>query len=47
MMIRIDGHKFSKFTGGLQRPFDQNFHHCMVITLGALMKEYSADLGYT
>jgi len=29
-IIRLDGHKFSKFTRGLKCPFDDNFSQAMI-----------------
>jgi len=46
-IIRMDGHAFSKFTRGLKRPYDYNFHQAMVNTTKALMEEYEANTGYT
>jgi len=46
-VMRIDGHGFSKFTKGLNKPFDLNLHQAMIDTLLDLVKEYRPDLGYT
>jgi len=44
---RIDGRAFSKFTRGLQRPFDARISRCMIETAKHLVAETNADLGYT
>jgi tRNA(His) 5'-end guanylyltransferase len=47
IIVRIDGHKFSKFTKGLKRPFDYIFRKAMELTTIDLVKEYGAYTGYT
>ena len=46
-VMRLDGHGFSKFTRGLHKPYDYNFHKAFVNTASLLMKEYHADTAYT
>jgi tRNA(His) 5'-end guanylyltransferase len=45
--VRIDGKNFSKFTKGLERPYDERLSRLMVATTTALVKEYNATIGYT
>ena len=47
LVVRLDGHKFSKFTKGLTKPFDTNFNLAMRKTVEILMKEFQAICGYT
>lgn len=44
---RIDGRGFSKFTKGMTRPFDAEFHACMVATTSYLVEKTNAVIGYT
>jgi tRNA(His) guanylyltransferase len=44
---RIDGRGFSKFTRGMVRPFDAEFHACMVATASHLVEKTNAVIGYT
>ncbi len=44
---RIDGRCFSRFTEGMQRPFDRNFVEAMVRTTMDLVAETQALIGYT
>lgn len=46
LMARIDGKCFSKFTKGLERPFDIRFVNLMVATTKYLVEESEALLGY-
>jgi tRNA(His) 5'-end guanylyltransferase len=46
LMARIDGKCFSKFTKGLQRPFDERFVALMVATTEHLVEQSEALLGY-
>lgn len=46
-VMRLDGHAFSKFTGGLKKPYDYNFCQAFINTAIALIKEYKADTVYT
>lgn len=45
--IRLDGRSFSKFTKGLERPYDENFSKLMIETTKFLVKELDATIGYT
>ena len=47
LIVRLDGHGFSKFTKGFLKPFDKYLHQAMVYTTGDLISEYSACTGYT
>lgn len=47
IIARLDGRSFSKFTKGLERPFDRNFSECMIRTTKILMEETNANCGYT
>jgi len=47
MCVRIDGHKFSKFTKSLNKPFDNVFSVAMIETTKDLLKEYQCSIGYT
>ncbi len=44
---RIDGKCFSKFTKGLNRPFDKDFSDVMLATTRRLVEETGAVIGYT
>jgi len=46
-VMRLDGHGFSKFTRGFDKPFDERIHQAMVLTTGELMKTFNAMAGYT
>jgi len=46
LILRIDGHKFSKFTKGMKRPQDKVLRESMVKTTKALCKEFGAVTGY-
>lgn len=49
-VVRLDGHRFSKLTKHLNKkedPFDRNFIRCMVLTMNDLVKEFTAQTGYT
>lgn len=45
--VRLDGRAFSKFTKGLERPFDHKFAHCMQETTKYLIDITNARVGYT
>jgi len=47
MIIRIDGHKFSKYTKGMKKPFDEIFSKAMELTTIDLVEEFTAYTGYT
>lgn len=44
---RIDGRGFSRFTKGLELPFDADFRRAMVDTTRFLVEQTNARLGYT
>jgi tRNA(His) 5'-end guanylyltransferase len=44
---RIDGKRFSKFTEGFARPFDERLSRLMVATTKHLVEETAARMGYT
>lgn len=46
LMARIDGKCFSKFTRGLDRPFDQRFVNLMIDTAKHVIEQSEAQLGY-
>lgn len=46
LYARIDGRCFSKFTKGMDRPFDENFYQCMLETTKYLVSETQAEIGY-
>jgi len=45
--IRIDGARFSKFTRGMDRPFDIRMSKSMIETTKAIMQDYHSLVGYT
>lgn len=47
IVSRLDGRNFSKFTAGLDRPFDSRLHECMVRTTKYLVDHTVATCGYT
>ena len=47
LIIRIDGHKFSKFTKGFENPFDDVFREAMVRTAEDLHERFNAYTTYT
>lgn len=47
IMIRLDGRGFSRWTKGLQRPFDPALAEVMRQTTKLLVEEFGATLGYT
>lgn len=44
---RIDGRGFSRFTKGLQMPYDRDFRQAMVDTTAFLVEQTGARMGYT
>jgi len=46
IIIRLDGHGFSKYTKGFIRPFDPTFSNAMTDTALALCKEFGCITGY-
>jgi tRNA(His) guanylyltransferase len=47
VIIRLDGNNFSKWTNGLEKPFDENLTELMIETTKFLVKETNAIVGYT
>ena len=48
VIIRVDGHSFSKFTAGFDKPFDAQLHEVMRRTSEDLLKHYNdATTAYT
>jgi len=46
-VLRLDGKKFSKFTKGFMKPFDDIFVKAMVSTMNDLLIEFNAMTAYT
>lgn len=44
---RVDGRGFSKFTKGMNRPFDENMHQAMLHATKYLVDKSNATIGYT
>lgn len=47
LCVRLDGKKFSKFTKGFEKPFDDRLSQAMIDTTNELVKATNADIGYT
>lgn len=47
IIIRLDGKNFSKYTKGLEKPFDKDLSDAMNETAVALCKEFNAKFAYT
>jgi tRNA(His) 5'-end guanylyltransferase len=47
VVVRIDGKNFSRFTQGLERPFDRRLSDLMIATTSYLVGESNALCGYT
>ena len=47
IVARLDGKCFSKFTKGLERPYDSRMSDLMIATTKYLIKETNAVMGYT
>lgn len=47
IVVRIDGHKFSKFTKGFRKPYDEIMTETMKRTTMDLVERFSAYTGYT
>lgn len=47
IVARIDGRGFSKFTKGMERPFDVDMTNAMIHTTKELVKHTNASVGYT
>lgn len=45
--VRIDGARFSAFTRGMRRPFDERMSRSMVDATKAIMAAYHCEIGYT
>lgn len=45
--VRIDGARFSSFTRGMRRPYDERMSRAMVETTKAIMAAYHCEIGYT
>lgn len=46
-VVRLDGHGFSKFTKGFQKPFDRFLADTMIMITGELVERFNARTGYT
>lgn len=46
-IARIDGHKFSTFTRGFKKPWDNLLHEAMISTTMDLVNHFKARTGYT
>lgn len=46
-MCRIDGRSFSRFTKGMDRPYDQRLTNLIIATTAFLVEETNANMGYT
>ncbi len=47
VIIRLDGNNFSKWTIGLDKPFDEKLNQLMKETVQHLVQETNAIVGYT
>lgn len=47
ILVRLDGKGFSKFTKGLDRPYDLNLSRMMILTTMFLVEETNARIAYT
>lgn len=47
LILRIDGHKFSTFTQGFDKPFDKTIMNAMVKTTEDLLKYFRGTAAYT
>jgi tRNA(His) guanylyltransferase len=48
VLLRLDGHNFSRFTANFNRPFDQRIHDAMTATCTDLLHHFtSATVAYT
>lgn len=45
--VRIDGARFSAFTRGMRRPYDERMSRAMIDTTKAIMSAYHCEIGYT
>jgi len=46
-VVRVDGRSFTKLTRGMEHPFDERFHECMVATASALLVELGGLYAFT
>ena len=46
LICRIDGHKFSKFTKGFEKPFDSILSEALIKTAADLLNEFGAVTSY-
>jgi tRNA(His) 5'-end guanylyltransferase len=46
-VVRLDGHKFSKFTKGFEKPLDKILKNAMIAVAGELLTEFNAVTAYT
>lgn len=44
---RLDGRSFSRFTRGMERPYDEGMSNCMIDTTKYLVEQTHASVGYT
>ena len=47
VVVRLDGHCFSTFTRGFERPYDVRIHHAMVGAATDLLERFGAQTAYT
>jgi len=47
VVVRLDGHCFSTFTRGFDRPYDLRIHRAMVGTATDLLERFGAVTAYT
>lgn len=47
VIIRVDGHKFSNYTQGFEKPYDALLSQLFIETTIELMKQFQAVTGYT
>lgn len=47
VVVRLDGHCFSTYTKGFNRPYDLRIHRAMVSTAGDLLEKFGAVTAYT
>ena len=45
--LRLDGKAFHTFCRGMKKPFDENFHELMAVTMVECLRECGASVGYT
>jgi len=46
-LVRLDGHRFSKFTSGFKKPYDDRIFKAMLYTTKDLIEEFQPIMGYT